>query len=417
MADADGLTAPDGVGAPQGVAAPEGVAAPGGGAAASPGARREHPRHQTGGAPLIRTRRLTKRYGDLTAVDRLDLEVHRGEIFGLLGPNGAGKTTTILMLLGLSEPTDGEVSVVGLDPTRNPLGVKRRVGYLPDNAGFYGNMTGRQNLRYTARLNRLHGETAEAQIDGVLAQVGLTERADTRVDTYSRGMRQRLGIADALVKDPDVLILDEPTIAIDPIGVAEMLELMRSLVRERGMALLLASHLLDQVQSVCDRVGIFSAGRLIALGTVEELANRYGDRQASVTVGVEAGPDVDGPRIAEAFAALPEIAAVERNGAMPGELAWDLRVGQGVAEPQARRAILRVVLDYGLLLTRLTRAAPSLEQVYRRAVAQRSGISATPSSPGQAVDHGRRPSPRKGGRGPSGRGGSGRGGPPRRRRT
>ena len=411
MADDSGLTETGGVAVP-------GPVPPSPGALAAQDARRVHPRPHTGGAPVIRTRRLTKRYGDLIAVDRLDLDVHRGEIFGLLGPNGAGKTTTILMLLGLSEPSDGDVSVVGLDPTRNPLGVKRRVGYLPDNAGFYGSMTGRQNLRYTARLNRLRGESAEAQIDDVLAQVGLTDRADTRVDTYSRGMRQRLGIADALVKDPDVLILDEPTIAIDPIGVAEMLELMRQLVRERGMALLLASHLLDQVQSVCDRVGIFSAGRLIALGTVEELANRYGDRQASVTVGVEAGPDVDGPRIAEAFAALPEIAAVERDGAVPGELAWDLRVGQGVAEAQARRAILRVVLEQGLLLTRLTRAAPSLEQVYRRAVAQRSGLASTPS-PAQPVDRGRRPSPRKGGRGgsSSSRDSAGRGTSGRRRRT
>jgi ABC-2 type transport system ATP-binding protein len=363
-------------------------------------------------SPVIRTRRLTKRYGDLTAVDRLDLEVRAGEIFGLLGPNGAGKTTTILMILGLSEPTEGDVSVVGLDPTRQPLAVKRRVGYLPDNAGFYGGMTGRQNLRYTARLNSMRGAPAEQRIADVLDQVGLSDRADTRVDTYSRGMRQRLGIADALVKDPDVLILDEPTIAIDPIGVAEMLELMRRLVRERGMALLLASHLLDQVQSVCDRVGIFSAGRLIALGTVEELAGRYGDRQAGVTVGVEGGPDVDGDRIAATFASLPEIAAVERDGGTPGELAWDLRIGTGVAEAQARRAILRVVLEEGLQLTRLTRAAPSLEQVYRRAVAQRTGVPAAGGEhrpPGAASDddRGRRPSPRKGGRG----------GPTRRRRT
>ncbi|TMD32094.1 MAG: ABC transporter ATP-binding protein [Chloroflexi bacterium] len=210
--------------------------------------------------PLIRLRGLTKRYGTLTAVDRLSLEIHRGEIFGLLGPNGAGKTTTILMMLGLSEPTDGEVHVLGLDPSRNPLDVKRRVGYLPDSAGFYGGLTGRENLRYTARLNRLGGSIGEERIALVLDQVGLTTAADRRVETYSRGMQQRLGIADALVKDPEILILDEPTVAIDPIGVAEILDLMRALVRDRGLALLLASHLLDQVQSVCDRVGIFSSG-------------------------------------------------------------------------------------------------------------------------------------------------------------
>ncbi|HEY6058220.1 MAG TPA: ABC transporter ATP-binding protein, partial [Candidatus Limnocylindrales bacterium] len=216
--------------------------------------------------PLVRTRGLTKRYGELVAVDSLDIELWPGEIFGLLGPNGAGKTTTILMLLGLSEPSAGQARVVGLDPARHPLEVKRRVGYLPDNAGFYGSLTGRETIRYTARLNGLDGAGIEGRIDDVLEHVGLGEAADRRVDTYSRGMRQRLGIADALVKDPLILILDEPTIAIDPLGVAEILDLIRRLVHERGIAVLLSSHLLDQVQSVCDRVGIFFAGRLVAVG-------------------------------------------------------------------------------------------------------------------------------------------------------
>ena len=181
------------------------------------------------------------------------------------------------MLLGLTEPTEGEARVVGLDPTRGPLEVKRRVGYMPDSVGFYGDMTGRENLRYTARLNRIERAEADATIDEVLEQVGLTDRADDRVETYSRGMLQRLGIADALVKDPDVLILDEPTTAIDPLGVVEILDLLRRLVRERGMAILLSSHLLNQVQSVCDRIGIFAAGRLIGQGTMAELAERFGD--------------------------------------------------------------------------------------------------------------------------------------------
>ncbi|MEA2518679.1 MAG: type transport system ATP-binding protein, partial [Chloroflexota bacterium] len=159
----------------------------------------------------IRTRGLTKEYGDLVAVDHLDLEVQAGEIFGLLGQNGAGKTTTILMLLGLTEPTAGQARVVGLDPARHPLEVKRRVGYLPDAVGFYGDMSGRDNLRYTARLNRIPRAEADPAIDLALEQVGLAARADSPTDTYSRGMLQRLGIADALIKDPDVLILDEPT--------------------------------------------------------------------------------------------------------------------------------------------------------------------------------------------------------------
>ena len=155
----------------------------------------------------IRTRGLTKMYGDLVAVDHLDLEVQAGEIFGLLGQNGAGKTTTILMLLGLTEPTAGRAEVAGFDPLRDPLEVKRRVGYLPDAVGFYADMTGRDNLRYTARLNRIPRDEAEDAIEEALEQVGLSNRADDHTEEYSRGMLQRLGIADALIKDPDVLIL------------------------------------------------------------------------------------------------------------------------------------------------------------------------------------------------------------------
>ena len=209
----------------------------------------------------IHTRGLTKRYGDFTAVDSLDLTVHQGEVFGLLGPNGAGKTTTILMLLGLSEPSAGSARVLGLDPARNPLEVKRRVGYLPDAVGFYGGLTGRENLGYTARLNGIPA-----------AQAGT---ADQRVETYSRGMKQRLGLADTLVKDPLIVVLDEPTTAIDPTGVAEVLELVRELANA-GVAVLLSSHLLHQVQQVCDRVGIFVKGRLVAVGPMGALAEQLG---------------------------------------------------------------------------------------------------------------------------------------------
>jgi len=225
---------------------------------------------------LVRTHELTKRYGDVVAVDSLSFGVQRGEIYGLLGPNGAGKTTTILMLLGLAEPTSGEARVLGLDPARQPLEVKRHVGYLPDSVGFYGRMSGRENLRYTARLNGILQTDAEATITELLEQVGLDEAAERLVDTYSRGMLQRLGIADALVKEPDVLILDEPTTAIDPTGVAELLTLIRRLVAERGIGVLLSSHLLEQVERLCDRIGIFSRGRLVAEGTMAELSARAG---------------------------------------------------------------------------------------------------------------------------------------------
>jgi ABC-2 type transport system ATP-binding protein len=231
---------------------------------------------RVGDGQLVRTRDLTKQYGEFVAVDRLTFAVQAGEIYGLLGPNGAGKTTTILMLLGLSEPTSGEVRVLGLDPARNPLEVKRHVGYLPDSVGFYGRLTGRENLDYTARLSGIPADAAATEIDALLAKVGLAEAADNPADTYSRGMLQRLGIADALVKDPEVLILDEPTASIDPAGVAELLALIRSLAVERRLAVLLSSHLLSQVEQLCDRVGIFSRGRLVAEGTVVELSERAG---------------------------------------------------------------------------------------------------------------------------------------------
>ncbi|MBE3589467.1 MAG: ABC transporter ATP-binding protein, partial [Firmicutes bacterium] len=224
--------------------------------------------------PVIVTRDLTKRYGETLAVDRLTLTVYEGEVFGLLGPNGAGKTTTILMLLGLTEPTSGTVSVLGRDPARDPLGVKRLVGYMPDAVGFYDDLTAEENLLYTAELNGVPRAEALRRIAARLEEVGLAHVRRAKVGTFSRGMRQRLGIADALIKEPRVLILDEPTTAIDPEGVRDMLRLIRSLARERGLTVLISSHLLHQVQAICDRVGIFVSGRLVAEGPIDKLAER-----------------------------------------------------------------------------------------------------------------------------------------------
>ncbi|HEV2907014.1 MAG TPA: ABC transporter ATP-binding protein [Actinomycetota bacterium] len=307
------------------------------------------------GEPAIRTRALTKKYGEFTAVNSLDLEVSHGEIFGLLGPNGAGKTTTILMLLGLSEPTEGEAEVVGLDPARFPLEVKRRVGYLPDNVGFYATLTGRENLRYTARLNGLEREEGEARIDALLQQAGLGGAADSRVDTYSRGMRQRLGIADTLIKDPDVVILDEPTVAIDPEGVAEVLALIRSLARDRGVTLLLASHLLHQVQSVCDRVGIFVAGRMVAQGPMNELADRLSEGPVTVEVAVE-GEAADIERV---LRSVPDVEHVERDERDPR--LWLIR-----GERDVRDEVVRALVSEGLPLRQLRRSGDELDEIYRR---------------------------------------------------
>jgi ABC-2 type transport system ATP-binding protein len=335
------------------------------------GRLRERDVVEDSGAPIV-TRRLSKKYGELVAVSNLDLEVHSGEIFGLLGQNGAGKTTTILMLLGLTEPTAGTARVVGLDPARSPLAVKRRVGYLPDNVGFYDGMTGRENLRYTARLNGMYGTEAERLIGEALEQVGMERRADARVDTYSRGMLQRLGIADALVKDPSVLILDEPTTAIDPIGVVEILDLLRGLVRERNLAVLLSSHLLAQVQSVCDRVGIFASGHLIGLGTVPELASRFGEESAHVEVGFEGLDGATTPIIAERLRQVDGVTDV-RAPMRPGD---PFVVRAPIDHAAAvREAVLAAAARDGLRLSSIREVLPSLEDIYRRALRE-TGLSA-----------------------------------------
>ena len=223
---------------------------------------------------IIETEGLTKKYDSYTAVKGLTLQIREGEVFGFLGPNGAGKTTTLLMFLGLTEPTSGKVHIAGLDPAREPLRVKEKVGYLPENVGFYDDMDARQNLRYVARLNRIPDAVSAKRIDQLLKLVGLSEEAGKKVGTYSKGMRQRLGIAEVLVKEPKIVFLDEPTIGLDPDGTNRMLDLIRSLSKEKNITVFLSSHLLEQMQKICDRVGIMIKGNLVAVGPIEELAKK-----------------------------------------------------------------------------------------------------------------------------------------------
>ena len=238
---------------------------------------------------IIRTEDLTKAYGAKVAVNHLSLRIRRGEIFGLLGPNGAGKTTTILMLLGLTEPTEGKALIDGYDCTRQSMQVKRITGYLPDNVGFYGDMTGRDNLRFTARLNGIPEKEINPLIDGLLEKVGMTYAADQKTGTYSKGMRQRLGIADVLIKDPEVIIMDEPTLGLDPEGMREFLSLIKQLSVQDKKTILVSSHQLYQIQQICDRVGIFVDGSLIACGGIDELGTQIAAR-GHYTLEVEAQP-------------------------------------------------------------------------------------------------------------------------------
>lgn len=224
-------------------------------------------------AAVIVTEDLTKIYRRQVAVDRLNFTVNEGEIFGFLGPNGAGKTTTLLMLLGLTEPTSGRARILGIDPAREPIKVKSKVGYLQENMGFYADLTARQMLRFVAELNGIGRRLAEARIEQALQDVGLADDDPCKkIAAFSRGMRQRLGIAELLIRDSRVAFLDEPTLGLDPDATQRIMELIQRLAREQGMTILLSSHQLHQVQRTCDRVGIMLRGRLVADGPIDQLA-------------------------------------------------------------------------------------------------------------------------------------------------
>ncbi|MGN0802948.1 MAG: ABC transporter ATP-binding protein [Candidatus Faecivicinus sp.] len=302
---------------------------------------------------ILETRDLTKCYGSFTAVDRLNLSVNPGEVFGLLGPNGAGKTTTTLMLLGLTEPSFGSAQIGGVDCTRNPLRVKRFVGYLPDNMGFYPDMTGRENLRMTGRMNGLTGDALERRIDELLQRVKMTSAADKRTGAYSKGMKQRLGIADILMKDPEVLIMDEPTNGIDPEGMRELMALIRELAEEDGKTILISSHQLHQIQQICDRVGIFVSGRLIACGRIDELAEQL-PSEAGFRLEIAAQPG--GEELSGFLEKQEYVKSVERSND-----AFVIQTGADVTN-----RLLKDLLKAGFTPTLLRRAGNDLDEIYSR---------------------------------------------------
>ncbi len=298
---------------------------------------------------VIAAKGLKKLYGRVPAVDGVDLAVRRGEIFGLLGPNGAGKTTTILMLLGLTDANGGTIEVTGFDPMREPLEVKRHVGYLPDSVGFYDNLTARENLTYTARLAGLDRAQAAQRIAEAIARVRLSDVIDHRVVTFSHGMRRRLGLAEVMMKRAEVAILDEPTSGLDPQATFEFLEMIRSLKAER-VAVLLSSHLLDQVQAVCDRVALFSRGKIALEGTVAELSQKVLGGGYSVEI------EATGPNLASAFSRIDGVQRVTPAGTGKYHI---------IAARDVREALGRVIFTSGGSLMRLDHVEPSLDTIYR----------------------------------------------------
>ena len=315
---------------------------------------------------IIELADLTKQYGSFTAVNDLNLSIRKGEIFGLLGPNGAGKSTTILMLLGLTEPTSGSAKVCGIDPTTSPIEVKRRVGYLPEDVGFYYNRSGFENLMYTARLNRISDKEAKQKVIQLLDRVGLSNSAGKSTGKYSRGMLQRLGLADVLIKNPEVIILDEPTLGLDPTGVREFLDLIVGLSREEGLTVLFSSHDLHHVQKVCDRVGLFISGKLIAEGDIQTLSKKL-FAQSPFVIEVGLNQNVTGssdiPDQSYRAGALMKVLQ-EINGISSVTCQEDIY--QIACSRDATPEIARVVVESGLGLTYLNKKEYGLDDIYYR---------------------------------------------------
>jgi ABC-2 type transport system ATP-binding protein len=302
---------------------------------------------------IIKTENLTKKYDDLVAVNNLNLEIEQGEVFGLLGPNGAGKTTTILMLLGLTEPNSGKAEIFGRDCTRDPIGVKRVVGYLPDSVAFYDDLTGRENLRFTGELNGIPRKELEERIDTLLSRVGMEAAADKKTRTYSRGMTQRLGIADVLMKDPKVVILDEPTLGIDPEGMRELLIMIKDLSVQDGRTVIISSHMLYQIQQICDRVGIFYKGNLVDCGTIETLGAKMREHDV---LSIEYAAAPDGEELHKMLEGIKGVEKVTRErGFFVVHSKDDLR-GVLVDETAKR----------GFSLRHLKLRGGDLEEIYRR---------------------------------------------------
>lgn len=311
---------------------------------------------------VIKTDNLTKRYGDVVALDGLNLAVPRHSIFGFLGPNGAGKTTTMKLLLGLTRPTQGGGAIFGRDIVTDNLAIRARIGYLPQQPAFYKEMTAREALRFTASFFYEGPKTRlEARIDETLALVGLSGKADRTVHGFSGGERQRLGIAQAQINHPDLLILDEPAAALDPLGRRDVLSIMERL-REVS-TIFYSTHILDDVQQVSDTVAILDKGRLVSQGPIATLLNGDGQTSYTVTFKGRIAPARD---LLKSQSWVTQVHPLPHNGAAPDVARWEIVVSDdAVAEQQLFRLLARqddlFVLEYG-------RKSVELEEIFMQLV-------------------------------------------------
>ncbi len=300
---------------------------------------------------LIISQNLSKKYNEHLAVDNLNISIKKGEIFGLLGPNGAGKSTIILMLLGLTEPTSGSISIGGYNSTKEPLKVKRITGYLPEKVGFYEDMSAMGNLAYTAELNNIPYREIPKKIDEVLEIVSLSKNKNQIVKTFSKGMKQRLGIADVLIKDPSLIIFDEPTEGLDVKVANQILQTILDLNREKGITFLLSSHQLNLIQRICTRVGILSRGKLINQGSVESLGrDLFGGGKYRIELELERVTD----EIIEKLKKLDKVVSVNVSDKQ-------LKI---VCDKDIRQDISRLISNEGILMTRMDMKQDALEEIY-----------------------------------------------------
>jgi ABC-2 type transport system ATP-binding protein len=314
---------------------------------------------------------LVRRYGSFAAVDRISFQVQRGEIVGFLGPNGAGKTTTMKVLTGFLAPSDGTAAIDGIDVLDDPMAVRSRIGYLPESAPVYRDMRVADYLDFVARVRGLARAERAAAVRRVASQCGLSERMSQGIGSLSKGFRQRVGLAQALVHGPDILILDEPTSGLDPNQIVEIRNLIREIGRQKTV--ILSTHILSEVQATCDRVIIISGGQIVADGTTEDIMARQRGGQLVQAVYAPGKVKLPPEVILEAARAIPGVQRVTTvQVAEPGAVGVSV-----IAERDVRAELFQLAADRGILLLELHRETSSLEEVFQRVTAGLDGPGAS----------------------------------------
>lgn len=308
---------------------------------------------------MIETEELTKSFGknkEIVAVDSLTLHVDAGEVFGFVGPNGAGKTTTMKMLIGLLEPSSGTGKVAGFDIVREVINIREVTGVLPEPAGFYDDLTARQNLRFYAKLYDIEPKAREKRIVDLLEMVGLGSAIDQKIGGFSTGMRKRFGLAQALINEPSILFLDEPTSGIDPKGAQMMRNLIKQLSREKDVTIFLSSHTMSEVEEICSKIAVIEMGKLLAVGTVEQLRDRVREKE-----GVRFVLEISDMSLQETAGKLNEINGVHEVRIMDGVLHVHADIGM-------RTEIARTIKLAGGTISRFEEEGMDLQKVFLKLI-------------------------------------------------